>query len=107
MIAKSVTIINMSYFVRSKYDMLVKKIEVEKLYRGIADQKTRNEIYLTDDERLKCELKRFNLRELKNFSSEVLTKEQHNKIKECNKIENIIVRKADKSNLFVIMNKED
>ena len=99
--------LGMNCHVRSKYDMLMKKIEVEKLYRGIADQKTRNKIYVTDDERLKCELKRFSLRELKDFSSDVLTKEQHNKIKEFNNNENIIVRKADKSNLLVIMNKED
>ena len=60
-----------------------------------------------DTDRLTCELKRFDLKERQNHSKDLLTKEQYEKIKDFKNNPNIIIRKADKSNTFVIMDKTD
>ena len=97
----------MNCHLRSKYDLSRKKVELEKFYTQIETEKKKGTITIEDEEGLKCELKRFGLRNIRDYGRDVLTKEQHLLIKEFNNNENIIVRKADKSNTFVIMNKED
>ena len=97
----------MNCHLRSKYDLSRKKVELEKLYTQIETEKKKGTITIENEEGLKCELKRFGLRNIRDYGRDVLTKEQHSLIKEFNNNENIIVRKADKSNTFVIMNKED
>jgi len=52
-------------------------------------------------------LKRFGLKKRNDFSKNILTKDTFKKIKDFNKKENVIVRKADKNNTFVIMKRED
>ena len=97
----------MNCHLRSKYDLSRKKVELEKLYTQIETEKKKGTITIEDEEGLKCELKRFGLRSIRDYTRDVLIKEQHSLIKEFNNNENIIVRKADKSNTFVIMNKGD
>ena len=62
---------------------------------------------MINEELLKCELKRFGLKKINNFRKDILTNEQYAKIAEFLKNKDIIVRKADKSNTFVIMNMID
>ena len=62
---------------------------------------------MINEELLKCELKRFGLKKINNFKKDILTNDQYVKVTEFLKNKNIIVRKADKSNSFVIMNKSD
>ena len=51
--------------------------------------------------------KRFGLKERRDFTKDLITKEEYNKIREFNKNDNIIIRKADKNNTFVIMDKNE
>ena len=97
--------LGMSCHLRSKYDMVRKKIEVEKLYSQIDCERKQNNLTVHSEERLKCELKRFGLRQYRCYERDVLTKEQHEAIKNFNKNDSIIVRRADKCNTFVIMDK--
>ena len=62
---------------------------------------------VTDNERLRCELKRFGLRQVQDYNRDLLSKEQMQLIKTFRDNPDIIIRKADKSNTFVIMNKEN
>ena len=52
-------------------------------------------------------MKRFGLREIKNFDEDLLTREDYEMVREFLDNEDIIVRKADKNNTFVIMNRSD
>ena len=62
---------------------------------------------MDNDDRLKCELKRMGINQQYNHSKDLITKEEYGIIKMFNENENIVIRKADKSNTFVIMNKTD
>ena len=48
---------------RSRYDPLIKKIELERLFKQIKTEASNRTIEITDEDRLNCELKRFGLRE--------------------------------------------
>ena len=58
-------------------------------------------------ERLKCVLKRFGINNVKDFTKDLLSKEDYACIKKLKNDDSIIIRKADKSNTFVILNKTD
>ena len=88
--------LGMNCHLRSKYNMLEKKIEIKKLYRSIQDKVTRREISINNNERLKCELKRFGLRQITDFINDLLTKEQFKQLRDFINNEEIIVRKGDK-----------
>lgn len=99
--------LGMNCHLKSKYDQTKTKIEIEKLFNNIKKLEYEKNVTITDVDRLTCELKRFGLKNRNDFSKNILTKEQFRQIREFNKKENIIVRKADKNNNFVIMKKED
>ena len=86
--------------------MLEKKIEVEKL-KSKQDKMTRREVSINNNEGLKCELNRFGLGQVTDFTKDLLLKEQYKQLRDFINNEEIIVRKGDKSNVFVIMNRND
>ena len=61
---------------------------------------------IEDDERLQAELKRFGLKRTSDYDKDLLSKEDYRKVKDLMSDERIIIRKADKSNSFVVTNKE-
>ena len=56
---------------------------------------------------LKCELKRFGLKNNNDFQRDILSKSDYKIVREFVKNDEITVRKADKNNTFVIMNTSD
>ena len=96
--------LGMACHVKKKFDHLTKKIEVEKLYRNIEEQCKKDKVVINNSEVLKCELKRFGLSHTKDFNRDILSKKQIDLVKNFKDNKDIIVRKADKSNTFVIMN---
>ena len=53
-------------------------------------------------------MKRFGLKERRDFTKDLITKEEYNRIREFNRNNNIIIRKAEKKyNTFVIMDKNE
>jgi hypothetical protein len=98
----------MNCHLRTKTDINRKKIEIEKLYSCIKDKEHSEKVTIEDNERLKGELKVFGLRNgNRDFNKDVLNKEQYLKLKELREDNRVIVRKADKSNVFVVMNRDD
>jgi hypothetical protein len=104
---KEIFSLGMNCHLKTKFDQNRTKIEIEKLYYTITNLKSNNQIIVDDQDRLECELKRFGLRQRQDFTKDLISKDQYNQIKEFNANKTIIVRKADKSNTFVIMNRED
>ena len=62
---------------------------------------------ISDEDKLKCELIRFRLKERPNFNKDLITKEQYTKLKELRNNNTIVLREADKNNTFVILNSKD
>ena len=56
---------------------------------------------------LKFELKRFSYKFHKDYNKDILTKEEYQAVKQFNSNEDIVVRKADKRNTFVILDRQD
>ena len=52
-------------------------------------------------------MKKYGLNKVKDFNKEILTKEDYDTLKKLRNNDNIIIRKADKSNTFVILDKLD
>ena len=67
----------------------------------------KEELKIESEERLKCELKRYGLNETKDFNRCLLSKEDRKVINDLKKDDSVSIRKADKSNAFVIMNRND
>jgi len=97
----------MNCHLRAKYGRNKTKIELGKLNSSIANHVYMERLKFVDEDRFKTELKRYGLRDHKDFTKDLITKQQYEKIKHFNKNSEIITRKADKSNTFVIMNMED
>ena len=92
---------------KTKFEHNKTKIEIEKLFNNIKAAEKEKKVTIKNEERLTCELKRFGLKERRDFTKDLITKEEYNKIREFNRNDNIIIRKADKNNTFVIMDKNE
>ena len=91
---------------KTKTSSPTRKIEIEKLYEEVKAKERNGLVNIENDEGLQCELKRIGLQPIIDYNSDLLTKQQYKKLRELKENENIIIRRADKSNTFVIMKKE-
>ena len=91
--------------IQPKYDKLQKQCDLEILYQNLQKLETKNEITIKPEivEQLKCESTKH--RNTKHNS--ILTKPLLNAAKSLKNNENIVIRKADKSSTYVILNKKD
>lgn len=99
--------LGMKCHMKTKFSRTKKKIELEKLYADIKLQEKNNKVRIENHEYLKSKLKSFGLKNNKDYNNDLLTKDQHNTLRELKKDERIIIRKADKSNVFVVMERQD
>jgi hypothetical protein len=99
--------LGMNCHLKSRFDLQQQKLEVEKFYQTIVQLEGSNEVTVENFEKLKCELKRYGLNDVKDYNHDILTKKDFELIKEFKQNNNIVIRKADKSNVFVILNKDD
>ena len=97
----------MNTHLRTKFDTKLKKLEIEKFYQGVKNKMERRAVTVEDEDRLKSELKTFGLKKSKQYEKDILSPEDYKKLKQLLKDDDIITRKADKSNVFVIMYKKD
>ena len=97
----------MNSHLKGKYSNLVKQIKLEKLYENIKKKETSGEVTVNNDEELRCNIKRIGLKHIIDHNKDLMTKKQYNIIKEFKSKDSITIRKADKSNTFVIMNTND
>ena len=104
---KAVFSLGMNFHLKQKFNYTQRKIELEKLYENIPRNVKDNQIVIQDDERLRCDLKKHGLRNMHSHQADdILTREQHATIKEFRSNDNIIIRKADKSNTYVVFNSD-
>ena len=80
-----------------KFENNKTKIEIEKLFNNIKAAEKVKKVTIKNEEGLTCELKRFGLKERRDFTKDLITKEEYNKIREFNRNDNIIIRKTDKN----------
>lgn len=102
---KDIFSLGMNCHLKQRYDQTKKKVEVEILYENIKEKVKMNKIKLVNDENLKSDLESFGMKQHRNYNKDLLTKEQYAKVKQFNQIDNIVTRRADKSNVFVILDK--
>ena len=96
--------LGMNCHLNTKIDKMRTEREIEKLFFTIKKFESEKKVIITDEDRLKCELKRFGLKDRRNFDKDLMTKEQYAKFKELMENDTITKRKADKNNVFVLMN---
>ena len=98
----------MNCHLKTKFENNKNKIEIIKKSTTSRLRNKKKKVTIKNEERLTCELKRFGLKERRDFTKDLITKEDYNKIKEFNMGgDNIIIRKADKNNTFVKMDKNE
>ena len=93
----------MNCHLKTKVDKMRTKVEIEKIFYSIKKWETEKKVPITDEDRLKCELKRFGLKERPNYNKNLITKEQYTKLNELRNNNRMVIRKIDKNNTFVIM----
>ena len=98
--------LGMNCHLRQKYDHAHKKVEIEMLYENIKEKEKQKRVTIVDDACLKSDLEKFGMKKVNHFHEDLLTKEQYKMVKEFNQNDSIITRKADKSNVFVILDKD-
>ena len=104
---ESIFSLGMNCHLKQKFNYVQRKIEIEKLYERINRNVNDKLIIVQDDEKLKCDLKRHGLRDMHNHQpKDILTKQQYESIKDFRDNKDITIRKADKSNIFVILNRD-
>jgi len=103
---KNIFSLGMNCHLRQKFDHIKKRVSVEILYNNISDLSSSKKILVENDEVLRSELERFGLRKNRNFHSDLLSSDQYRKVKEFSSNESIVIRKADKSNVFVILERD-
>ena len=97
----------MNCHLKTKFDKTKRKVEVELFYENVREKIRNKKGTLEDEESFKCELERFGTKQVSDHTPHLLTKDQLSKVKEFNANSNIVTRKADKSNVYVVMNKVD
>ena len=98
-----VSTLNNLFHLKTRHNSLTKKIELEKLYKQITNEANK----IDDEERLRCEVKRFGLKVPGCRDKDVLTNEQYGLIKTFTSRDDITVRKSDKSKTCVSMDSTD
>ena len=97
----------MNCHLKTKFDKTKRKVEVELFYENVREKVRNKKVTLEDEESFKCELERFGTKQVSDHTPHLLTKDQLSKVKEFNANSSIVTRKADKSNVYVVMNKVD
>jgi hypothetical protein len=104
---KNILSLGLNCHLKNKYNHTAKKVEIEKLCENIKNIAVNKQIRIIQEDKMKCELEKFGMKNNTDYEKDVLTREQHEKIKKLRDNKDIVIRKADKSNIFVIINKED
>ena len=77
---------------------------MEYFYNTIGDKKRGKEMMVDEEESLKSEVERFGTKCAPDHTPHISTKEQYSKIKDFYQNTFITTRKAEKRNVFVILN---
>ena len=68
--------LGMNCHLKTKFEHNKTKIEIEKLFNNIKAAEKEKKVTIKNEERLTCELKRFGLKERRDFTKDLITKEE-------------------------------
>ena len=102
---KDVLNLGLNCHIQPKFDAISKRIEMEALYSSLLQLEDEHKIELNQN--LKEELRAESTRRRSRQHSRLLSDENKLTMKNLKENENIIIRKADKSNMYVILNKSE
>ena len=102
---KEVLNLGINCHIQKRFDPIDKKVEMEMLYTSLLKLQEDNKIRINRN--LKEELRAESTRQRSKDGSKLLSKEMKETIKNLKENDDIIIRKADKSNIFVILNKSE
>ena len=88
---------------KSKFKHNNKLIEIEKLYNSINNHVSNDKIEIDNIDYFKTKLKHFGIQNKRDFSKDVLSKDEYKKLKTLTQNKELTIRKADKSNTIVIV----
>ena len=94
-----------NFHIQSKFDQLKKKTEIENLYQNLL--KLEKDKKLIIQEGLKENLVNEGTKNRAKNNSSILSNLHYQAMKELKENKDIVIKKADKSNCFVIMNSKD
>ena len=90
---------------QSQVDIYERKVELEILYEGLLDLQTQKIVQISPE--LQAQLRAEGARQPPNSNSTLLTPELRAAAKSLRENHNIVIRRADKSTTFVILNRDD
>ena len=79
-------------------------VMVAQRVKQVNEAKRKGKLTVDNEALFKCELKRFEMRDKVDYSSDLISRMQFPNIKEFKSITEVTVRKADKSNTLVVLN---
>ena len=97
--------LGLNYHIQPKYDKLHKKTELEVLYNSLTDLEKDKKI--TMDHRIVEQLASESTKHRNPYYRSSIPENLRKAAKELKNNENIVIRKADKSSIYVILNKND
>ena len=97
--------LGMNVHLKPKFDPYKKRVELEKLYQDITD--LHRDGYVNMNDNLKDQLKAEGTKNRSRGNRSILPPNLRNAAKQLRSNEEIVIRKADKSNAYVIVNRQD
>ena len=104
-VEKEVLNLGLNCHLQSKFDPVDKRVEIEMLYTSLVKLKNDDKIDININ--LKEELRAESTRRRSNQNSSLLSSDHKLALKSLKNNDNIMIRKADKSNIYVILNKTE
>ena len=102
---RNVLNLGLNFHIQPNYDKLKKKTEIEILYQQLQTLERSNKVLFNEGLKEQLISESAKHRNTRRFNS-ILTKEMREAAKQLKENKNIIIRKADKSNTYVILNKD-
>ena len=103
---RKIMTLGINFHVKGKFEEKKRKVEVEVFYENVREKVRSNDLTIAEEDAFKCELERFGTKRVLDRTHDIITKDQYRKIKEFRSDPRIVIRKSDKGNNFVILNKQ-
>ena len=97
--------LGLNFHLQPKYDKLTKHVELEVLYQNLLDLEKQNKI--TIDNNLADQLRSESTKHRCHRKNSIFTPALRNAAHRLRNLDNVIIRRADKSSVYVLLNKSD
>ena len=97
--------LGLNFHLQPKYEKLTKHVELEVLYQNLLDLEKQNKITISND--LADQLRSESTKHRHHRINSIFTPALRNAAHRLRNLDNVIVRRADKSSVYVLLNKSD